>query len=141
MDMARSAEALVEAGWQVVRDDGRVRPELLDAAYAEPRLRRLFPWTGMGELHFSRCTEWPWTWDVPYVEPAAGGAYTVSGPSRAETVGPAATAQEAITMVVDRLPPGTGPVFVGTRAEFVAYQAKPDIHHRLTGDESGPAGD
>ncbi|WP_330462165.1 MULTISPECIES: DUF6193 family natural product biosynthesis protein [unclassified Streptomyces] len=40
------------AGWQAVRDDGRVRAELLVAAYAEPSLRQLFPWTGMGELHF-----------------------------------------------------------------------------------------
>ena len=67
MNVTGSAEALVEAGWQIVRDDGRVRVELLEAAYAEPRLRRLFPWTGMGELHFSRCSEWPWTWDVPYI--------------------------------------------------------------------------
>ncbi|MET9962824.1 DUF6193 family natural product biosynthesis protein [Streptomyces sp. NPDC006326] len=42
---------------QKVRGDGRVRPELLEAAYAEPRLRQLFPWTGMGELHYIRCTE------------------------------------------------------------------------------------
>lgn len=54
----------VEEGWQRVRDDGRVRPELLEAAYAEPRLRVPFPWTGMGELHFSRCTETRWTWDI-----------------------------------------------------------------------------
>src|SRR5689334_16949167 len=47
MDDQRSAGAVVEAGWQAVRDDGRVRPELLAAAYAEPRLRQLFPWTGM----------------------------------------------------------------------------------------------
>ncbi|MFF1713154.1 DUF6193 family natural product biosynthesis protein [Streptomyces sp. NPDC058268] len=38
---------------------------MLEAAYAEPRLQQ-FPWAGMGELHFSRCTEWPWAWDVPY---------------------------------------------------------------------------
>ena len=31
--------------------------EMVRAAYAEPRLRQLFPWTGMWELHFSRCTE------------------------------------------------------------------------------------
>jgi hypothetical protein len=135
MDSRRSAEAIVEAGWQVVRDDGRVRAELLDAAYAEPRLRRLFPWTGMGELHFSRCTEWPWTWDVPYIEPAAGGTYLVSGPSRAETVGAAATAQEAVAMVVDRLPPGTSSVFVGTRAEFAAHQVRLDIHDRPASDK------
>ncbi|MFE3179669.1 DUF6193 family natural product biosynthesis protein [Streptomyces violascens] len=30
--------------------------ELVRAAYAEPLLRQLYPWTGMWELHFSRCT-------------------------------------------------------------------------------------
>ncbi|WP_326806432.1 DUF6193 family natural product biosynthesis protein [Streptomyces sp. NBC_01788] len=25
-------------------------------AHAEPQLRQLYPWTGMWELHFSRCT-------------------------------------------------------------------------------------
>ncbi|MFC9622226.1 DUF6193 family natural product biosynthesis protein, partial [Streptomyces sp. NPDC056930] len=38
--------------WQKVRADGSLRPELLEAACAVPRLRQLFPWTGMGELHF-----------------------------------------------------------------------------------------
>ncbi|MGX1757120.1 DUF6193 family natural product biosynthesis protein [Streptomyces lydicus] len=57
MDTTPPIHARVEAGWQKVRADGRVRPELLEAAYAEPRLRQLFPWTGMGELHFSRCAE------------------------------------------------------------------------------------
>ncbi|MFF1542689.1 DUF6193 family natural product biosynthesis protein [Streptomyces sp. NPDC058291] len=42
----------------------------------------------MGELHFSRCAEWPWAWDVPYIQPAMDGAYRVSGPLRSETVGP-----------------------------------------------------
>jgi len=137
MNGAGSAEAVVEAGWQIVRDDGRVRPGLLEAAYAEPRLRRLFPWTGMGELHFSRCTEWPWTWDIPYIEPAAGGTYVVSGPSRVENVGSAATAQEAVAMVVDHLPPGTGTAFVGTREQFSAHQAKPDIHNPSSADSPG----
>ena len=118
-----SSRDLVEAGWQKVRDDGRVGPELLEAAYAEPRLRRLFPWTGMGELHFSRCTGWPWTWDVPYIQPAADGGYWVSGPRRSEVVGPAATPQEAIAMVIERLPPNCGPAFVGTSAELEAHEA------------------
>ena len=77
MDEERSTDAVVEAGWQAVREDGRVRAELLEAAYAEPRLRQLFPWTGMGELHFSRCTKWRWTWDIPYIQPAVGGTYQV----------------------------------------------------------------
>jgi hypothetical protein len=110
-----------EAGWQAVRDDGRVRPELVALAYAEPRLRQLFPWTGMGELHFSRCTGSPWTWDIPYVMPDADGAYFVAGPHRNQTVGPAATAQDAIAMVVERLPPGTGPAFVGTPEELAKH--------------------
>jgi Family of unknown function (DUF6193) len=117
-------EAVVEAGWQDVRDDGRVRAELLDAAYAEPRLRRLFPWTGMGELHFSRCTGKRWTWDIPYIQPVAGGGYWVSGPSRDQTVGPAASAREAVAMVVARLPPGCGPAFVGTPEELAAHEAR-----------------
>ncbi|MFD8420884.1 DUF6193 family natural product biosynthesis protein [Streptomyces sp. NPDC059466] len=124
MDTAPSdQQALVEAGWQKVRDDGRVRPELLEAAYAEPRLRQLFPWTGMGELHFSRCTEWPWAWDVAYIQPATEGEYWVSGPLRSESVGPAATAQEAVMMVVDRLPPHCGPALAGTREELAAHDA------------------
>lgn len=123
MDTTTSGRALVEAGWQKVRDDGRVRPELLEAAYAEPRLQQLFPWTGMGELHFSRCTEQRWTWDIPYIQPAADGGYLVSGPLRSETVGPAATPQEAIAMVVERLPPNSGPAFVGAPEELAAHEA------------------
>ncbi|UBI36026.1 MULTISPECIES: DUF6193 family natural product biosynthesis protein [Streptomyces] len=118
-----AGDAVVEAGWQAVRDDGRVRDELLAVAYAEPRLRQLFPWTGMGELHFSRCTEQRWTWDIPYIQRAAGGTYLVAGPSRGDTVGPAATAEEAVTMVVRRLPPGCGPAFHGTPDELAAHEA------------------
>ncbi|MFI9311097.1 DUF6193 family natural product biosynthesis protein [Streptomyces triculaminicus] len=118
-----TADAVVEAGWQRVRDDGRVRPELLEAAYTEPRLRQLFPWTGMGELHFSRCTERRWTWDILYIQPGAGGTYWVSGPSRNETLGPVATAQDAIAMVLQHLPAGCGPAFVGTPEELASHEA------------------
>lgn len=119
------AESLTEAGWQAVRADGRVRPELLAAAYGEPRLRRLFPWTGMGELHFSRCTAPRWTWDICYIRPAAGGGYLVSGPLRGETAGPAADAAAAVAMVVARLPPGCGAAFPGTPDELAAWEGGP----------------
>nr|WP_240659624.1 DUF6193 family natural product biosynthesis protein [Streptomyces sp. WAC 01529] len=113
----------VEAGWQEVRADGRVRPELLEAAYAEPRLRQLFPWTGMGELHFSRCTEERWTWGIPYVQPAAGGSYWVSGPLRSQAVRPAETVSQAIAMVLERLPFVCGPAFLGTPEELAVHEA------------------
>ncbi|MEU6427625.1 DUF6193 family natural product biosynthesis protein [Microbispora sp. NPDC046973] len=112
----------MQAAWQRVRADGRVRPELLDAAYAEPRLRQLFPWTGMGELHFSRCTRPRWTWDIPYIASVAGGGYMVEGPKRDEKVGPAATPSQAVAMVVERLPYGCGPAFVGTPEELAAQE-------------------
>ena len=123
MDTTPASHALVEAGWQKVRADGRVRPELLEAAYAEPRLRQLFPWTGMGELHFSRCTGQRWTWDIPYIQPAVDGEYWVSGPLRSESVGPAPTPAQAVAMVVERLPPGCGPAFVGTPEELAVHDA------------------
>lgn len=113
----------VEAGWQAIRNDGRVNPELIDAAYAEPRLRMLFPWTGMGELHFSRCTGTRWNWDVPHISPAVGGGYWVLGPSRSECAGQVDTAEQAIALVVEWLPAGCGPAFVGTPEELAAYEA------------------
>lgn len=79
--------------------------------------------TGMGELHFSRCTGQRWTWDIPYIQPAAGETYWVSGPLRTQTVGPALTAQDAIAMVVQRLPAGCGPAFPGTPEELAAHEA------------------
>ncbi|MGW0950329.1 DUF6193 family natural product biosynthesis protein [Streptomyces sp. NPDC002623] len=139
MDRDASGDAVVEAGWQAVRDDGRVRVELLEAAYAEPRLRQLFPWTGMGELHFSRCTEKRWTWDIPYIQPAAGDTYWVSGPPRTETVGPATTAREAIAMVVELLPPDCGPAFLGTPEELAAHEAT--TREQETDEGSGGPGD
>ncbi|MET9336509.1 DUF6193 family natural product biosynthesis protein [Nonomuraea sp. NPDC003804] len=118
----RSGTDIVESGWRYVRTDGRVCLELLDEAYAEPRLRQLFPWTGMGELHFSRCTGSRWTWDIPYIAPAAGDGYMVLGPRRGEKVGPAATPARAVAMVVERLPLDCGPAFVGTPDELAAHE-------------------
>ncbi|MDR3081113.1 MAG: DUF6193 family natural product biosynthesis protein, partial [Streptomyces sp.] len=92
--MTRSASGAdkAEAAWRELIGSDRVSTELVAAAYAEPRLRQLFPWVGMWELHFSRCTEQRWTWDVPYVGPTAAGPghtgpYCVEGPSRTQKVG------------------------------------------------------
>ncbi|MFB7555434.1 DUF6193 family natural product biosynthesis protein [Streptomyces brevispora] len=117
----------VEAAWQELLDSDRVSAELVVAAYAEPRLRQLFPWIGMWELHFSRCTEQRWTWDVPYIGPAAAGPdhagpYYVEGPSRTQKIGRAGTAREAVAMVVERLPSNRGPAFNGTPEELATHE-------------------
>jgi Family of unknown function (DUF6193) len=109
---------IIEAAWQTLLGGHRVDGALLRAAYAEPRLRQLFPWVGIGELHFSRCTKPRWTWDIPYIAPTMGSGFLVEGPARSQTVGPAATAREAVAMVLDRLPPGCGPAFIGTPEEL-----------------------
>ncbi|WP_246886108.1 DUF6193 family natural product biosynthesis protein [Streptomyces sp. GESEQ-4] len=124
MDRDAERDAIVAASWQKVRDDGRVRAELLDLAYAEPRLRQLFVWTGMAELHFSRCTRGRWTWDIPFILSEYGGTYCVWGPSRNESVGRVATAEEAVALVVERLPEGCGPAFVGTPEELAAHEGR-----------------
>lgn len=80
----------------------------------------------MGELHFSRCTEWEWTWGIPYIAPAPEGGYWILGPLRTEWVGRVDTAEQAIATVVERLPADCGPAFVGTRDELAAVEASHD---------------
>ncbi|MFD7020041.1 DUF6193 family natural product biosynthesis protein [Streptomyces sp. NPDC059928] len=120
---------VVEAAWQELLGSDRVSAELIAAAYAEPRLRRLFPWVGMWELHFSRCTEFRPTWDVPYISPKGvgrdySGSYFVEGPSRVQHVGEAASVREAVAMVVERLPANCGPAFIGSAVELAEWERK-----------------
>lgn len=125
--MNNRATGAVELAWQELLNADRVSAELVAVAYAEPELRQLFPWVGMWELHFSRCTEKRWTWDVPYIGATAAGAdhagpYYVAGPLRTQKIGEAATAQEAVAMVVDRLPPNSRPAFNGSPEQLAAYE-------------------
>ncbi len=46
----------------------------------------------------------------------------MAGPSRTQKIGEAATAQEAVAMVIDRLPPNSGPAFIGTPEELATYE-------------------
>ncbi|WP_240958460.1 DUF6193 family natural product biosynthesis protein [Streptomyces barkulensis] len=109
----------IETRWEALLDSEYVDSELVRAAYAEPRLRQLFPWAGMWELHFSRCIEPPFTWDVLYIAPRKGGGFLVEGPSRGESVGEADTAGVAVAIVVDHLPQDCDRAFVGNRHDLV----------------------
>ncbi|MFJ8596949.1 DUF6193 family natural product biosynthesis protein [Streptomyces sp. NPDC093598] len=97
--------------------------ELVLVAHAEPLLRQLYPWAGMWELHFSRCTEIRHTWDLPYIGTLGDGRYYVDGPSRTSPrIAETDSAQAAVAMVVDRLPPHCGPAFIGNAEELAAYE-------------------
>ncbi|MEU5891703.1 DUF6193 family natural product biosynthesis protein [Streptomyces sp. NPDC047461] len=112
----------VAAKWQVVRDmDAHlIDTALVNAAYANPALRALFPLVSHGSLQFSRCTRFPWSQDLPSIFPYDGeGLFRVRrlhvphGSGREQIGGPA-TADAAVELVASHLPPGCGPALGGT---------------------------
>jgi hypothetical protein len=113
------AEA-VAVKWRLLRDEMQeeipfeaVRT-LVEAAFAEPKLRQLYPFTSHWSLHFTTCTGYPFTWKVPFVDPLRDGRYRVNGPHRGAVIGEADTADEAVAMVVAHLPDDIGPAVAGT---------------------------
>ncbi|WP_328513495.1 DUF6193 family natural product biosynthesis protein [Streptomyces mirabilis] len=90
---------IVEAAWRKILATAgeHTRPEglpllgpftkMVQVAYAEPQLRQLCPWAGMWELHFSRCTGFRPTWDIPYIGTLTDGRYYVEGPGRLQVPG------------------------------------------------------
>lgn len=94
----------------------------VDAAYAEPRLRQLFPFLSHYVLGFSRCTGFPFTSDIPWVGyNLPENCYQVRQPGWIDdpvVLRQAATAEEAIALVVANLPDGCGPAVAGTCDDF-----------------------
>ena len=124
IDFDRLAEAHVEGravitAWRLMRErDPGVRladPELTEAAYAEPRLRVLFPFPTHGGLQFSGTTRDPYTHDLPSIEPLRDG-WRVRG-ADASTLGEVPTAPAAVALVVAHLPDGCGPAVEGRLPE------------------------
>jgi hypothetical protein len=87
---------------------------LAEAASTEPKLRQLYPFTSHWSLHFTTCTGFPYSWDVPFIDPLSDGRYRVCGPSRGTVIGEGDTAAAAISMVVGALPANCGPAVAGT---------------------------
>ncbi|MBT2234440.1 DUF6193 family natural product biosynthesis protein [Nonomuraea sp. NEAU-A123] len=109
----------VTVKWRLLRESVQESPiqgvlPLVEAAYAEPKLRQLYPFTSHWSLHFTTCTGYPFSWDAPFVDPMGDGRYRVCGPSRGIVIGEADTAEEAIAMVVGGLPADSGPAFADT---------------------------
>ncbi|GAB3248996.1 DUF6193 family natural product biosynthesis protein [Kineosporia babensis] len=103
-----------------IRARGQDALPLAEAAAAEPQLRQLSPYLSHYTLHFSRCTGQPPTADVPFVVPL-GEDYEVRGNwtiDRFQTLGRATTAQQAVALVLNHLPPRCGPAVSGTSETF-----------------------
>jgi hypothetical protein len=103
---------VIAAEWQYKLKDAEKSdwPEyqaLIEAAYAEPKLRRLYPYTSHWALSFS-ATAYPFTPSFATLEASRGGDYTIrqwwNGPALTKV----ATAAEAISLAVERLPGGLG---------------------------------
>ena len=125
-DILGTASDPVAATWQVVRemDANLIDKALVEAAYANPALRALFPLVSHGSLQFSRCTRFPWSQDLPMIFPLFGGRFRVrqlheprgsgqEGVGEADSA-EADSAEEAVKLVASHLPAGCGPAVDGT---------------------------
>ncbi|MGW2615033.1 DUF6193 family natural product biosynthesis protein [Streptomyces sp. NPDC001500] len=111
--------ALTESEWRHLRTEAgeKDRPQrraLVETAYAEPALRALYPFTSHWTLRFSTSTR-PRLTVVPLcLDAGREGPYTVSTRYMGEVVAETTTAEEAVATALGHLPPGLGPVTLGT---------------------------
>jgi len=110
---------LTASEWQHMRTEASEAdwPEyqaLIEAAYAEPALRALYPFTSHWTLRFSTSTR-PYLTTLPpcLSAPRGGGRYTVSAHFMGEVTAETSTADEAVATVMRQLPGGLGPVTLG----------------------------
>ncbi|MFE9782109.1 DUF6193 family natural product biosynthesis protein [Streptomyces sp. NPDC005775] len=110
----------VETMWTIYRQTAasHVDQDLIEACYAQPQLRALFPFHSHRSLNFSRCTGFPYTHDVPVVTPV-DGRYRVTwwetrSPQGPADIGEADNPRDAVALVVAHLSPECGPAVAGT---------------------------
>ncbi|PHQ48054.1 hypothetical protein BLA24_31890 [Streptomyces cinnamoneus] len=115
------AVEIVAAAWQRVlaMDENLVDPKKTRLTYSYPELRVLYPLVSHGMLQLSRCTDFPWTADVPVIYRRVEGGYVVrrlDRPNGADDaiVGYTDTLEDAVALVAANLPPGCGPAIQGT---------------------------
>lgn len=87
------------------------------AASKRPALRQLFPILSMyGSLKFSRCTKYPFSWDLPTIVNNTAGdfVYEVCAAGPSGTVLGSGDADYAADLLVQHVPQNCGPAFLGT---------------------------
>ncbi|WP_145911676.1 DUF6193 family natural product biosynthesis protein [Kitasatospora viridis] len=101
--------------WQWHHETHRARPfpallPLWEAAAAQPRLRRLYPFTSHYTLRFSSTTTFPWTPQAGLIEPLHNGRFTVRSCHPSAVVGEVGNAEDAVALLLDLLPADSDPV-------------------------------
>ncbi|MEI5036219.1 DUF6193 family natural product biosynthesis protein [Streptomyces sp. S1A(2023)] len=114
-DRERAAELVAEK-WRTILDseDNLINPAMPRAAYADQRLRELFPIISHGALYLSRCIRSPWTQDVGALFRRGGGGFMVIRQSDGTVLGEPSTVEEAVALIVANLPKGCGPAIDGS---------------------------
>ena len=92
--------------------------EFVTAAARRDELRQLFPYTSLNRFCFSRCTGYPFTRDIPHVNPLPGGGYRVIAPDGKELG--RGNGEQAADLVVRNLRSGCGPAVAGTEDDLIA---------------------
>ncbi|MEU8110702.1 DUF6193 family natural product biosynthesis protein [Micromonospora sp. NPDC048947] len=106
----RDPAGLVESEWRHLRTEAAEVdwPEyhaLVEAAYAEPKLRRLYPFTSHWSLRFSTSTRPSLSRDVLVcLHPRRGKDYIVTMGFTGQELGETATAEEAVSLAARNLP-------------------------------------
>lgn len=116
---------LVEAEWQGMLLGARELEyswqeqyqALVEAAYAEPALRALYPFTSHWALRFSSTTRPSLTFGSPCLSAGGDGTYGVGTGFITPNLGVFTTAAEAAALAVRHLPTGFGPVTLGRPLE------------------------
>lgn len=134
-----SAESVVETNWQLRRDAWRrlkefkpddwcepgaltAQRDLIDAAYAEPRLRRLYAMTSHFNLWFSQCTDSPFARVGAVIEPRSDGSYGVWMRQHRDEGESFDTPHAAVARAAELLPPDCGGAVLGTAADVPAQR-------------------
>jgi hypothetical protein len=104
----------VEYTWNLILNDNS-RADIrsfVELAINDTVLSKLFPFTSLTRLCFSRCTGYPYTHDTPIIIPISADTYEVRL-SNNDVIG-RGTAQEALAMVKLNLPLDIKPAINGT---------------------------
>lgn len=115
----RGPAAAVAAQWDLLREKAADTPSfpefgrLVEAAHAEPRLRRLFPFTSHWTVAFSSCTGRPYRDEIAIAPQYGGGPYIVLRHPNTGMIGEVPTAAEAVALALAHLPDSVGPAVAG----------------------------